>query len=169
MPAFRVGIAGHDTTTQRSAEAPFKNGWSFSARTLTSLVEYERVPDELVGLPSGLLQAGASAVVGSLWEVPDPSTALLLGHFYRLHLGEGLSAATALHQAQRWLRESNSAELGLAEWYEKLAEQSGASSALRKAAYYRTIPDEKPFSHPYYWAAFTFTGTTDLIIISAVL
>src|ERR1035437_7351545 len=38
MPAFRVGIAGHETTTQRSAEPPFKNGWGFSARTREELL-----------------------------------------------------------------------------------------------------------------------------------
>src|SRR6185503_8601078 len=35
------------------------------------------LPDEVVALPTGLLQAGVAGVVASLWAVPDRSTAML--------------------------------------------------------------------------------------------
>lgn len=36
------------------------------------------MPDEAVGLPSGLLYAGAAGVIGSLWAVPDAATSSLI-------------------------------------------------------------------------------------------
>jgi CHAT domain-containing protein len=41
-----------------------------------------RLPDEAIGLPTGLLQAGAAACIGSLWPVPQVSTAILMAFFY---------------------------------------------------------------------------------------
>jgi CHAT domain-containing protein len=46
------------------------------------------------------LEAGASRVVASLWEVDDRATAELMTHFYRGLLLEKLPAAAALQQAQ---------------------------------------------------------------------
>jgi len=49
----------------------------------TGLVEFGRgLADEYIGLPGILLQAGARAVVASLWAVDDLATALLMGRFY---------------------------------------------------------------------------------------
>jgi CHAT domain-containing protein len=41
------------------------------------------LPEEVVGLPAGLLQAGVASVVASLWSVSDMSTALLMTKFYQ--------------------------------------------------------------------------------------
>ena len=54
----------------------------------------------LVGLPQAFLQAGAAAVVVSLWPVNDRSTAELMKRFYRELLLEGRPPSTALRQAQ---------------------------------------------------------------------
>ena len=59
--------------------------------------------DEWVGLVRGFLQAGARAVVASLWEVQDGSTAKMMGDFYR-GLASGASVSEALAQAQRRAR-----------------------------------------------------------------
>jgi CHAT domain-containing protein len=59
--------------------------------------------DDVLGLSRGLLTAGARAAVVSLWPVNDLSTALLMREFYRHLLGGG-SPATALRQAQIYLR-----------------------------------------------------------------
>jgi CHAT domain-containing protein len=62
------------------------------------------LPDEAMGLPAGLLQAGFAGVVASHWDVPDRSTALLMTRFHELWRGQGLAPAFALAEAQRWLR-----------------------------------------------------------------
>ena len=63
-----------------------------------------RGADELVGLTRGLLYAGARAVVATLWDVNDESTAELIETFYR-HLLESQRPADALRVAQLELRE----------------------------------------------------------------
>jgi CHAT domain-containing protein/tetratricopeptide (TPR) repeat protein len=76
----------------------------------TGVVDTQRGSDELIGLPAGLLQAGAPGVVSSLWAVGDLSTVLLMERFYIDHLG-GTSAPAALRQAQIWLRGATAREL----------------------------------------------------------
>jgi hypothetical protein len=84
----------------------------------TGLYDIARNPDEFVGLPATFMQAGAAGVLGSLWQVDDLATALLIARFYDLHLGSpggapagGLPPPTALRQAQAWLRDSTAAQL----------------------------------------------------------
>ena len=126
----------------------------------TAITEFQRVPDEAIGLPAGFLQAGVRGVVGSLWPVHDMSTALLMGMFYRYHLQEGLSPAAALRRAQQWLRESTVDELDLVSHLERRYQESGEADrdAFKRMAYYREHRQEKPFAHPYYWAAFAYYG-----------
>ncbi len=54
----------------------------------------------LIGLARGFFYAGARQVLVSLWQVDDEATAVLMEHFYRGLLVEGLPAATALRAAQ---------------------------------------------------------------------
>lgn len=53
-----------------------------------------------IGLSRAFVAAGASAVVGSLWDVDDESTARLMIDFHS-HLSYGVSAAEALSLAQK--------------------------------------------------------------------
>jgi CHAT domain-containing protein/tetratricopeptide (TPR) repeat protein len=53
-----------------------------------------------LGLSRAFLDAGASRVVVSLWDVEDKSTAELMSRFYQGHLTAGLPPAQALRQAQ---------------------------------------------------------------------
>jgi parallel beta-helix repeat protein len=55
--------------------------------------------DELVGLTRAFFFAGTPTVVASLWSVDDEATGLLMERFYT-HLGQGMSKAAALRQAQ---------------------------------------------------------------------
>ncbi len=55
--------------------------------------------DEVIGLYRALMYAGADAIVASLWQVDDDSTAYLMTRFYG-HL-QAMPAAQALRQAQR--------------------------------------------------------------------
>ncbi len=54
----------------------------------------------LISLARGFMYAGARQVLVSLWQVDDEATAVLMEHFYRALLGEGLTTAAALQAAQ---------------------------------------------------------------------
>ena len=107
-----------------------------------------KLPDEVISLPTGLLQAGAAGVVSSLWSVADLSTMLLLSRFYDLWRTEDLEPPEALRQAQIWLRDSDGTALApyLASSHPELAQKLAQK------------PDQCPFAHPFYWAAFTYVG-----------
>jgi len=59
--------------------------------------------DELLGLLRGLLYAGAQAVLVTLWDVNDSSTAGFMRIFYKC-LSDGANKAAALQQAAREVR-----------------------------------------------------------------
>jgi CHAT domain-containing protein len=61
------------------------------------------VGDEVLGLTRGLLAAGCSTIVASLWTVSDESTAHLMADFYR-HLRAGAEPAAALRSSMLALR-----------------------------------------------------------------
>ncbi|MDX3586621.1 CHAT domain-containing protein [Streptomyces europaeiscabiei] len=63
------------------------------------------LPDEVVSLPGGLLQAGVAGVVAAMWSLPDVQAALLMIDFYRRWRTEEQHPATALRDAQVWLRD----------------------------------------------------------------
>ncbi len=132
----------------------------------TGMTDIHQSPDEFIGLPAGFLQAGAPGVVSTLWAVSELTTALLVGQFYRYHLEGRLSPAQALRQAQLWLRDLTLGEM-VAYIEEQMARVFTSDAYLyfqlagEKERLMKTYgPDETscPFAHPYYWAAFTFTG-----------
>jgi CHAT domain-containing protein/tetratricopeptide (TPR) repeat protein len=128
------------------------------------------LPDEVLGLPAGLLLAGAAGVVATLWPVDDLAAALLATRFYaELQPGTPpVDPARALARAQAWLAWLSTTELlgllrrsdgaatpasplggldptlarDLTRWYEA-AERSGVTS---------------PFAHPSYWAGYVHIG-----------
>ncbi len=72
----------------------------------TGLHKPDRNSEEFVGLPATFMQLGATGVIGTLWQVDDMATALLMAKFYDLHVSQGLSPPAALKGAQGWLREA---------------------------------------------------------------
>jgi CHAT domain-containing protein len=136
----------------------------------TAITDFNTLPDEAIGLPAGFFQAGVPGVVGSLWPVNDVSTALLMEKFYELHLQgdkrteEGpLVPARALCRAQLWLRDVTAATLAARFGAERRRPASERhlpyeqiSAMWRRFA--SMMPEARPFAHPYYWAAFTFSG-----------
>lgn len=120
----------------------------------TGITDIQQSPDEFIGFPTGFLQAGATGVVSTLWAVSDAATSLLIKHFYRVHLNEGLPPDQALRSAQLWLRDATRQELG--ETYKSITRMS------QNEAYRELVmdgdPGEKPYTNSYYWAAFTLTG-----------
>jgi CHAT domain-containing protein len=123
----------------------------------TGLTDLLRSPEEFIGLPAGFLQAGAPAVVSTLWPVSDRATSLLMEQFYFKHLQKGLHPSKALRSAQRWLRDSTREEL--CQYYESSDRVSARDArAARAELVVGGPPDDRPYANPYFWAAFTFTG-----------
>jgi CHAT domain len=110
------------------------------------------LPDEAMGLPAALLQAGFAGVVASHWRVSDRATALFMIRFHELWYGQGLTPAAALAETQRWLRTATTAELNAC-----LGGAQGppAGEPPSQCAHRRTAGR---YGHPYFWAPFALTG-----------
>ncbi|MEA5592980.1 CHAT domain-containing protein [Rivularia sp. UHCC 0363] len=121
----------------------------------TGLIDFKNTSDEYIGLPSGLLYAGSSSVVSSLWTVNDLSTSFLTIKFIQnLKNVEDISVPVALNQAQTWLRDATKEDLQ--EWASNLPLDSTKKGKIRRQLKNTTV--EKPFKSPFHWAAFTAVG-----------
>jgi CHAT domain-containing protein len=125
-----------------------------------------------------MLQAGAQAVMGSLWAVDDRATYLLMVRFAQewLPVRNEESPAAALARAQAWLRTVTNRQL--ASW--EAAAGSGrpdtpagliavrgrgdrygiaeAEQVITGLARRAPAPDETPYADPIFWAAFQVYG-----------
>jgi len=117
------------------------------------------LPDEVVSLPTGLLQAGVAGVIASYWAVSDAATALLMTRFYHHWKTDRCPPGEALGQAQRWLRDTSNADklawLGSAADAGQLPREVAATLG---SAVNGDDPGALDFRHPASWAAFAFTG-----------
>jgi hypothetical protein len=111
-------------------------------------------PDEMIGLPAALIQAGAFGVIAAQWPVDERAALLVLRRFYEC-LDAGTPPARALTLAQDWLRTATLGEL--TDTYPDLFDHPGpdvpvdpARAAGRRA--------HVPYDRPVDWAAFTYTG-----------
>lgn len=104
-------------------------------------------PDEIIGLPAALFQAGALGVIAAQWKVREQVALLVSRKFYE-HLENGTSPARALTAAQRWLRTATLGELTSA--HPDLITISRATAARQH--------EEILYGRPVDWAAFTYTG-----------
>jgi len=141
----------------------------------TSVIDLQRLPDEVIGLAAGFLQAGVAGVIASLWRVGDAATYLLMVRFALHYLDpeENSSPARALAEAQRWLREvATNRVLSTYDPLEDILIPSLMPEAsqmlynktllkIRKQAkkQLESAPDACPYAHPKYWAAFIVTGS----------
>jgi CHAT domain-containing protein len=121
----------------------------------------------MLGFAQALLQKGARSVLLSRWKVDDSATALLMVRFYENLLGkrEGLKAplgkAEALREAKRWLRMLSRREAGkrLATLVDGVPRgERGRIAMALPARQEGAGKEERPFEHPYYWAAFVLIG-----------
>ncbi|HEY7326073.1 MAG TPA: tetratricopeptide repeat protein [Gemmataceae bacterium] len=137
----------------------------------TALGKYES-GEGFVGFAQSFILCGARSVCLSLWQVDDTATALLMERFYQNLLGkrEGLKSllakAAALAEAKDWLRNLSRKEAirHAAALTEGIPRGKGTVKLppLRVPfALEKTNPDDHPFAHPYYWAAFVLFGQAD--------
>jgi CHAT domain-containing protein len=88
---------------------------------------------------------GASAVMATLWQIADESTAVLMADFYRGRVSENLDKATALQRAQiAMLRGGSATEL--------------AARGVTLVETEASAPTAPSTAHPYYWSAFILMG-----------
>jgi hypothetical protein len=135
----------------------------------TALGKHER-GEGFLGFAQAFILAGSRSVVLSLWKVDDGATALLMQRFYANLLGKRhglkkpLPKAEALAEAKSWLR-GLSREEALARW---AGVQGGVArgKGRKKRPLLPAVPKaadkpDRPYAHPYYWAAFILVGRPD--------
>ena len=108
------------------------------------------LPDEVISLPAGLLQAGCAAVIGSLWQVPDASTLLLMSYFLR-EWQQHAEPAQALRRAQQRVRDLTNRDLAA-------TGAPGVDSPPANPRLMEAWAARRPYAHPQAWAAFAFVG-----------
>jgi CHAT domain-containing protein len=117
------------------------------------------LPDEVLALPTGLLQAGAAGVIASQWAVPDLETALLMVEFYRTW--KGGAPARALTSAQKWVRDTTN-EQKLNHLQRSIAEpEPWVTGEVLEPLLERVLladPDAYDQVMPRNWAAFAHFG-----------
>ncbi|MEQ8956849.1 MAG: CHAT domain-containing protein, partial [Coleofasciculus sp. C2-GNP5-27] len=132
----------------------------------TALTGRETIEKDYVGLVSAFVYQGVSHVLSTLWIIlDDMSSSLFIVHFY-CQLKKGKPPGVALAKTQNWLKNLTYQELALyyQEIYQQLPEEeNNLRPKIRdELGKIRDMePDkhqEKPFQHPYYWAAFTIKG-----------
>ncbi|MCX6033179.1 MAG: CHAT domain-containing protein [Chloroflexi bacterium] len=121
------------------------------------------LPDEVIDLPSALLQVGFGGVVASLWSVPDISTAMLMVRFYQFWRTEGFEPVIALRAAQRWVRDTTNKQKAdyFGQFVPGLASRMAEPVALEffsAAMESREGLNARTFKDPFWWAAFYITG-----------
>jgi len=92
---------------------------------------------------------GASAVMATLWQIADQSTADLMADFYRGRVAENLDKATALQRAQIAMIKGKSSIEIASRGERAMTLVEGVEQASNAVS---------PTSHPYYWSAFILMG-----------
>jgi tetratricopeptide (TPR) repeat protein/CHAT domain-containing protein len=132
----------------------------------TGVTTHQTIDTEYVGIVSAFLSRGNNYVVSTLWSVKDLPSSLLMMTFY-LYLKKGNPAPLALRKAANWLRNLTPATEAKfwCDIYELLKPK--ASPTLLESIQgciddandaNKENPAAKPYSSPYYWAAFTISG-----------
>ena len=145
-------LAGDEPVTVTDLLASSASGVGLAVlSSCESAVIGDPVPDEVVGLPVALLQAGVRTVVATQWAVPDLPTAVLIADFYN-RWRHGSTPAEALRAAQVQLRDATNADL--VGRYGKPFSTVAPEDFLARRLWDAT----RPFAAPTTWAASTVIG-----------
>ena len=123
-----------------------------------------KISEQAVSFSSAFLGAGAAAVIATGWNVDDPATCVLILRFYYQWRIQQLRPATALQEAQQWLRDTTNDEK--VKFCETLLPDFGGKAlfdvdALNTIYQHLALlpPAERTYAHPHYWAAFLYSGS----------
>jgi len=104
---------------------------------------------EIDSLAEAIQTKSAKAVLATLWEVSDESTASLMSNFYRLRKeNPKLTKSEAMQNAQKILIEGNS----------KSPKLAPVISADKTKPPKFTTEKDRPFAHPFFWSGFVLIG-----------
>jgi CHAT domain-containing protein len=103
-------------------------------------------PREIPSIANGFLAGGVPTVIAPLWPIAAPAARLLTSRFYAELRHDPRQKLRALTNAQRWLNSVTRREA------EKLVphEQIDAGALVSG--------EDRPFSHPFFWAPFRLLG-----------
>jgi CHAT domain-containing protein len=111
--------------------------------------------DEVLSMVRAVLGSGARSAIGSLWQVRDRSTGILMTRFAQ-ELAEGADPAAGLQRAQRWYRSLDEAG------------RRDAAEALRRVTRLPLTDTDRGGlvsgsvdihpAHPFHWAGFVYVG-----------
>ena len=113
----------------------------------TGMIDLNVAPDEFIGLPAAVLEAGAAAALASLWPVETEGTYALIECVLADRRDRGGSLAQAVRRAQMALRDDPQAFSGIG--------QSLAPGAAGDHPLLNRTACPRP---PYLWAAFSLVG-----------
>ncbi|GAB3431348.1 CHAT domain-containing protein [Actinophytocola sediminis] len=154
----------HDLTLREIFDLrPMASGPRHQARlAVLSACDTDRpgtgLPDEVVSLPSGLIQAGFAGVIATQWVIRSEAVSLLMARFYQLWKNEHHPPAVALRAAQKWLRDTTNMEK-----VNDLRNAVAPSVDQDMLSLIRNLqlrdPDARPYLHPSDWAGMSYHGS----------
>lgn len=113
-----------------------------------------QAPDEYVSLPTGLVQAGAAAVIAAQWPVWDTAAAVLSIKFYSIWPEMDVDPASAFRRAQLWLRDATRRDVQ--QFIEQRVPEATGRAILDQLS---GLPQQaRPFHALEDWAAFAYVG-----------
>jgi CHAT domain-containing protein/tetratricopeptide (TPR) repeat protein len=156
-----VLVAGNEPLTVADLAAQGLDARLVVLSACQTAVPGTTLPEEVIGLPTAMLQAGTAAVVASLWPVLDSRSLLLMVSFYEHWRHHGLSPADALHAAQHWMRATSDGEKF--EKFDALLGGTGWLPTETARACWNALVLTEPaglfYADPVGWGAFCYVGS----------
>jgi hypothetical protein len=112
-----------------------------------------RVGAEYLGLPTAMLSSGAQYVVGSLWQLPQLATAVLMTKYVELLKDESVGICDGLCRVQREVQKMTKEDVS--SWFRHILPLGPNLDLVLNEIDSR---GEYPFSHPYEWAGLHVVG-----------